>query len=177
MNWLKKLSNHWGRHELQRLLQECHNHHGRVVKMETLEDTFIPEVFKEKTWTKLLNSSGNVCAKLIREFFANALWKEIASIVGWGKKSSLSRGNRSKKYWKFVHHLNEFLSNTKIEWILLSQWRKSLAVLLKRRHWTQFPSLRKWDFGLYHAFQTLPGDKLNHLVQTKDPFSVWSLHM
>ena len=54
----------------------------RVVKMETLEDTFIPEVFKERTWTKLLNSSGNVCAKLIREFFANALWKEIASIVG-----------------------------------------------------------------------------------------------
>ena len=50
--------------------------------METLEDTFIPEVFKERTWTKLLNSSGNVCAKLIREFFANALWKEIASIVG-----------------------------------------------------------------------------------------------
>ena len=45
----------------------------RVVKMETLEDTFIPEVFKERTWTKLLNSSGNVYAKLIKEFFINAL--------------------------------------------------------------------------------------------------------
>ena len=45
----------------------------RVVKMETLEDTFIPEVFKERTWTKLLNSSGNVYAKLIKEFFANSL--------------------------------------------------------------------------------------------------------
>ena len=44
----------------------------RVVKMETLENTSIPEVFKERTWTKLLNPSGNVYAKLIREFFANA---------------------------------------------------------------------------------------------------------
>ena len=32
----------------------------RVVRMETLENTSIPEVFKERTWTKFLNSSGNV---------------------------------------------------------------------------------------------------------------------
>ena len=32
----------------------------RVVKLETLEDTCIPEVFKERTWTKLLNPSGVV---------------------------------------------------------------------------------------------------------------------
>ena len=44
----------------------------RVVRMETLENTSIPEVFKERTWTKLLNPRGNVNAKLIREFFANA---------------------------------------------------------------------------------------------------------
>ena len=44
----------------------------RVVRMESLENTSIPEVFKERTQTKLLNPSGNVCAKLIREFFANA---------------------------------------------------------------------------------------------------------
>ena len=30
----------------------------RVVKLETLEDTFIPDVFKERTWTKLLNRLG-----------------------------------------------------------------------------------------------------------------------
>ena len=41
--------------------------------METLENTIIPEVFKERTWTKLLNPSGNVFAKIIRELFANAL--------------------------------------------------------------------------------------------------------
>ena len=44
----------------------------RVVRMETLEDTCIPDVFKERTWTKLLNPSGNVYSKIIKEFFSNA---------------------------------------------------------------------------------------------------------
>ena len=43
-----------------------------VVQMETLEKTSILEVFKERTWTKLLNPSGNVYVELIREFFSNA---------------------------------------------------------------------------------------------------------
>ena len=45
----------------------------RVVNMQTLENTFIPEVFKKKTWTKLLNPSGNVFSEIVREFFATAL--------------------------------------------------------------------------------------------------------
>ena len=44
----------------------------RVVRMETLENTIILEIFKERAWTKLLNPSGNVYAELIKEFFANA---------------------------------------------------------------------------------------------------------
>ena len=44
----------------------------RVVRMETLENTTIPEVFKEINWAKLLNPSGNVYVELIREFFSNA---------------------------------------------------------------------------------------------------------
>ena len=32
----------------------------RVVQLESLESTFIPEVFKERTWTKLLNPVGVV---------------------------------------------------------------------------------------------------------------------
>ena len=46
-----------------------------VVVMETLENTFISKVFKERTWTKtkLLNPSGNIYAEIIREFFANAI--------------------------------------------------------------------------------------------------------
>ena len=44
----------------------------RVVKLDTLEDTFIPEVFKERTWTKLLNLVGVVYSEIIKEFFSNA---------------------------------------------------------------------------------------------------------
>ena len=44
----------------------------RVVRLETLENTFIPKVFKERTWMRLLNPSGNVYAEIIREFFSNA---------------------------------------------------------------------------------------------------------
>ena len=43
-----------------------------VVRLDTLEDTSIPDMFKERTWTKLLNLSGNVYSEIIREFFSNA---------------------------------------------------------------------------------------------------------
>ena len=48
----------------------------RVVQMESLEDTFIPEVFKDRTWTKLLNPSGVVYSEIIKEFFSNASVEE-----------------------------------------------------------------------------------------------------
>ena len=44
----------------------------RVVKLDTLEDTFIPNVFKERTWTKLLTLSGNVYLEITKDFFSNA---------------------------------------------------------------------------------------------------------
>ena len=44
----------------------------RVFKLETLKDTFILEVFKERTWTKLLNPIGVVYSEIIKEFFSNA---------------------------------------------------------------------------------------------------------
>ena len=43
------------------------------MELESLENNFIPEVFKERTWTKLLNPMRNVHAEIIREFFANAV--------------------------------------------------------------------------------------------------------
>ena len=45
----------------------------RVVHLESLEGTFIPKVFKERTWTKLLNSVEVVYSEIIREFFSNAV--------------------------------------------------------------------------------------------------------
>ena len=44
----------------------------RVVNLESLEDTFILEVFKERTWTKLLNPVEVVYSEIIRELFSNA---------------------------------------------------------------------------------------------------------
>ena len=44
----------------------------KVVKLETLKDTCIPEVFKEWMWTKLLNPSGVVYSEIAKEFFSNA---------------------------------------------------------------------------------------------------------
>ena len=44
----------------------------RIVKMDTLKDACIPTVFRERTWTKLLNPVGVVYSKIIKEFFSNA---------------------------------------------------------------------------------------------------------
>ena len=44
----------------------------RVVQLETLQETFILDVFKERTWRKLLNPSGIVYDEIIREFLSNA---------------------------------------------------------------------------------------------------------
>ena len=44
----------------------------RVVQLESLNDTFIPEVFKERTWTKLLNPVRVIYSEIIKEFFSNA---------------------------------------------------------------------------------------------------------
>ena len=54
----------------------------RVVQLETLEGTFIPEVFKDRTWTKLLNPTGVVYSEIIKEFFSNAIVNEDC-IEGW----------------------------------------------------------------------------------------------
>ena len=45
----------------------------RVMQLESLEGTFIPEVFKEITWNKLLNPVGVVYSKIKKEFFSNAV--------------------------------------------------------------------------------------------------------
>ena len=44
----------------------------KVVKLDTLVDTCIPIVFRERTWTKLLNPVGVVYSEIIQEFFLNA---------------------------------------------------------------------------------------------------------
>ena len=46
---------------------------ARITQNNPLEGTFIPEVFKERTWTKLLNPVRVVYSEIIKEFFSNAV--------------------------------------------------------------------------------------------------------
>ena len=44
----------------------------KAIKLDTLEDTCIPTMFRERMWTKLLNLVGVVYSEIIKEFFSNA---------------------------------------------------------------------------------------------------------
>ena len=60
--------------------------------LESLEGTFIPDVFKERTWTKLLNPMVDMFEDIIREFFTNVI-VEGDHINCWlkGRELSISR--------------------------------------------------------------------------------------
>ena len=64
----------------------------RTVDLESLEGTFIPDVFKERTWTKLLNPMVDMFEDIIREFFTNVI-VEGDHINCWlkGRELSISR--------------------------------------------------------------------------------------
>ena len=71
----------------------------RAKDLESLEGTFIPDVYKERTGTKLLNPMGDVFEDIIREFFANAI-VEGDHINCWlrGRKFSISRESNSRGF-------------------------------------------------------------------------------
>ena len=87
----------------------------RVVRMETLENTSIPEVFKERTSTKLLNPSGNLFAKIIREFFANAPM-EGDHIIGWVRqKEFIIIRDSIQEFLDVCPHFSQSLYNMMID--------------------------------------------------------------
>jgi len=63
----------------------------RGVDLVSLENTFIPKVFWERTWTKLLNPSGDVYDCIIKEFFANAFVEDHLNCWVQGKEFTISR--------------------------------------------------------------------------------------
>lgn len=69
-------SKHFKLAEADIKFNDCYKHRTiimeRVVQMESLEGTFIPDISKERTQTKLLTPSGVVYSEIIREFFSNA---------------------------------------------------------------------------------------------------------
>ena len=74
----------------------------RVVRIETLENTVILEIFKERAWTKLLNPSRNVYAELIKEFFANAT-VDGDHINGWVRQKEFIITSDSIQEFLEVH--------------------------------------------------------------------------
>ena len=64
--------------------------------MDSLKDTFIPKVFKERTWTKLLNPMSDLFEDIVRELFDNA-FVEGDHINCWlrGREFSVLRESHS----------------------------------------------------------------------------------
>ena len=94
----------------------------RVVQLESLEDTFIPKVFKDRTWIKLLNPSGVVYSEIIKEFFFNAA-VDGDRIECWVRhKEFVIQGRSYNTFWRFVLHLNQSQSNMKTNWGSLRRW-------------------------------------------------------
>ena len=60
--------------------------------LDSLDGTFILDVFKERTWTKLVHLRGNVFEVIICEFFANDI-VEGGHINCWlrGREFSITR--------------------------------------------------------------------------------------
>ena len=70
----------------------------RAVQLESLEDTFIPKVFKDKTWTKLLNPSGVVYSEIINEFFSNAPGRRLYKVLGKAQRVCDFKGDHTRLF-------------------------------------------------------------------------------
>ena len=104
----------------------------RVVRMETLENTAIPEVFKERTWTKLLNPSGNVYDELIREFFSNATM-EGDHINCWvGQKEFIIIRDSIQEFLEVRPHYDDILDSLEpmVELVGGSLKKKSMNIII-----------------------------------------------
>jgi len=144
----------------------------RTVDLESLEGTIIPEVFKERTWTKLLNPMGNVCGDVIWEFFANAI-VEDDHINCWlkGREFSISRdfgdlSNDSSHTSTIWWEKGKTRTPRGIPWWMIQQ--EGLA-----HHYVHPENVK---FGLHHDLQPLPDEELDEFVSTEDHIPIWSLH-
>ena len=96
----------------------------RVVAMETIENTFIPEVFKERTQTKLLNPVGKVYPKIVIEFFANAF-------VGGERINCWLRGRAFSVTRESIQEILEVYPTTKKSYIHYDDRLDSLVPIME----------------------------------------------
>ena len=149
----------------------------RVVLMETLENTSIPEVFKERTWTKLLNPSGNVYVEFIREFFANAIVKGD-HINCWVRQKEFSITRDYIQEFLEVHPPSQPIYvqyDDRLD--SLEPMAELLGGFLKKKSMNTIlfnVKMRTLAYVMIHNL--IPGDELDNIVQTKNHFPIWSLH-
>ena len=114
----------------------------RTVELESLEHTFIPDVYKERTWTNCWTRWEMSTQKSFRNSMPMPLWKGIASTVGWKGESSMSQGSPFKRSWRFVQRPHTHPFNMMKEWRNLN---KLWTTKSTRRPCTPFHSLRRWE--------------------------------
>lgn len=83
----------------------------RELNLESLSHSFIPEVFRDRTWTPLLTGFGNVCNPIVRDFFSN----EITLIVGLEEHSLPFLPHPFRTYFKSIRLLLNLLYHMMIE--------------------------------------------------------------
>ena len=109
-------------------------------------------MFKERTWIKFLNPSGNVFDEIIREFFSNAL-VEGKSINCWVRQKEFFNTRVSIQEVLEVHPPSQQISIQYKERLdSLMPMVEILGVTLKKKV-IEHNSLHSGDedFGLYHA--------------------------
>ena len=91
----------------------------RVVNLESLEGTFIPEVFKERTWTKLVNPIEVVYLEIIREFFSNAAIDEDCIKCWVRHKESVITRESIQDFFEVCPPHSQLKCSMRIGWDLL----------------------------------------------------------
>ena len=149
----------------------------RVVQLKSLKDTFIPEVFKERTWTKLLNPVGVVYSEIINVFFSNAAVDRYC-IECWV---------RHKEFVITREIIQDFLEICPSSQPISVQYEDKLGSIEEMlqilggyieeviyEHITIFT--RDEDFGLCDDSQLVPIHQPDYIVNSKDNVFVRSLH-
>ena len=147
-----------------------------VVKLDTLKDTCIPKVFKERTWTKLLNPNGVMYLEIIKEFFSNA------SVEG----DHINCWVRHKEFVITRESIQEFLEVCPPSQLIMVQYDDLLESIeemvtilggtLKKSSMNNSIQSKDKDFSLCDDPQFVFGHQPNDIVCSKDNLLVRSLH-
>ena len=149
----------------------------RVVQLESIEDTFIPEVFKERTWTKLLNPVGVVYLEIIKEFFSNAT-VEGDTINCWVRHKEFIITKDSIQEFYEVHPPSQPITVQYVDRLgSTDEMIKILGGTLKKSSMNTIPfssEMRTLAHVMIHNLY--PDHQPHYTISSKDKVSIRSLH-